>query len=155
MILHLEQVVAGKSRNLVIQLIILDTSACIDYLDGNKNIKEVLLKIEDLIHITSITVYEIHIGLEFTKRKFSEKRSNKLKKIWEEFISSMEIFTLGYKEAEKAAQIYDNLLSKGKMVDDNDILIAGIMLSNGINKIITKNVKHFERIDGINLISYE
>ena len=71
-----------------------------------------------------------------------------------EFISGMEIFSLGFKEAEKAAEIYDNLESKGKMIDDNDILIAGIMLSNGILKIITKNVKHFEIIKGIEIIQY-
>ncbi|MHA1508127.1 MAG: type II toxin-antitoxin system VapC family toxin, partial [Promethearchaeota archaeon] len=93
--------------------------------------------------ITSITVYEINIGLERTKRQLSTNRYNELYKIWTEFISSMEIFPLGYKEAEMAAQIYDNLESQGQRIDDNDILIAGIMLSNGIKKIITKNVNHF------------
>ena len=66
----------------------------------------------------------------------------------------MEIFPLGYKEAEKAAEIYDLLESKGNLIDDNDILIAGIMLSNGINKIITKNVKHFEKIESLEIIEY-
>ncbi|MFX1256647.1 MAG: type II toxin-antitoxin system VapC family toxin [Promethearchaeota archaeon] len=66
----------------------------------------------------------------------------------------MEIFSLGFKEAEKAAEIYDKLASKGEIIDDNDILIAGIMVINGIKKIITKNVKHFERIEGIEIIEY-
>ena len=66
----------------------------------------------------------------------------------------MEIFILGFKEAEKAAKIYNALESKGKLIDANDILIAGIMLSNGINKIITKNVKHFENIEVIEIIPY-
>ena len=136
-------------------MIILDTSACIDYLNGNEKIKKVISEQEDLVHITSVTVYEISIGLERTKRKISNKRYNDLYKIWMEFISSMEIFPLGYKEAERAARIYDALESKGQIIDDNDILIAGIMLSNGINKIITKNVKHFEIIEGIDLIPYE
>ncbi|MHA1671711.1 MAG: type II toxin-antitoxin system VapC family toxin [Promethearchaeota archaeon] len=136
-------------------MIILDTSACIDYLKGNNEIKKSVLKQEDLIHITSITVYEINIGLERTKRKISNKRYNELYKIWTEFISCMEVFPLGYKEAEMAAEIYDNLESQGQRIDDNDILIAGIMLSNGIKKIITKNVNHFERIKGIEIIEYE
>ena len=135
-------------------MIILDTNACIDYLNGVSEIKQAILKQEDLIHITSITVYEVNIGLERTKRKISEKRYHTLYKIWTEFVSGMEIFPLGYKEAEKAAEIYDNLESTGKIVDDNDILIAGIMLSNGIAKIITKNVKHFEKIEGIEIIPY-
>ncbi|MEJ2295934.1 MAG: type II toxin-antitoxin system VapC family toxin [Candidatus Lokiarchaeota archaeon] len=135
-------------------MIILDTNACVDYLNGVSEIKQAISKQEDLIHITSITVYEVNIGLERTKRKISEKRYHTLYKIWAEFVSGMEIFPLGYKEAEKAAEIYDNLESSGIIIDDNDILIAGIMLSNGIAKIITKNVKHFEKIEGIEIIPY-
>jgi len=135
-------------------VIILDTATCIDYLNGNKNLKKVLLKQEDLIHITAISIYEINIGLERTKRKISENRYKQLYKIWLEFISGMEIFALGFKEAKKAAEIYDNLESKGLRIDDNDVLIAGIMISNGIKKIITKNVKHFKRIQNIEIVSY-
>lgn len=135
-------------------MILLDTSACIDYLSGNKELKKIIEDQEDLIHITSITVYEMNIGFERTKRKISENRFKQLYKPWLEFISSMEIFPLGYKEAERAAEIYDNLDSHGQKIDDNDILIAGIMLTNGIKEIITRNVSHFERIEGIDLIKY-
>lgn len=135
-------------------MIILDTSACIDYLNGNVNLKKILSEQESLVHLTSITIYEVSIGLERTKRKISEERYKELYKIWMDFISSMEIFTLGFKEAEKSAKIYDALESKRQRIDDNDILIAGIMLSNGIKKIITKNIKHFEMIESIELIQY-
>ncbi len=135
-------------------MIILDTSACIDYLNGNPNLKKVIFEQENLVHLTSITIYEVNIGLERTKRKISETRYKELYKFWMEFISGMEIFSLGLKEAEKAAEIHDILESKGKMIDDNDILIAGIMLSNGINKIITKNIKHFELIQELEIIQY-
>ena len=135
-------------------MIFLDTSACIDYLNGNKELKKVIEDQEDLIHITSITIYEMNIGFERTKRKITEQRYKQLYKPWLEFISSMEIFALGYKEAERAAEIYDALESQGQRIDDNDILIAGIMLTNGIKKLITKNVKHFERIEDIEIIKY-
>jgi tRNA(fMet)-specific endonuclease VapC len=135
-------------------MIIIDTSACIDYLNGNEQLKKLISDQENLIHITSITVYEINIGLEKTRRKISDKRYKELYKAWSEFISGMEIFPLGYKEAEIAAKIYDFLESEGLRIDDNDILIASIMLTNGIKKIITKNVKHFERIKGIEVLSY-
>jgi tRNA(fMet)-specific endonuclease VapC len=135
-------------------MIFLDTSACIDYLNGNKELKKVIEDQEDLIHITSITIYEMNIGFERTKRKITEQRYKQLYKPWLEFISSMEIFALGYKEAERAAEIYDILESQGQRIDDNDILIAGIMLTNGIKQLITKNVKHFERIEDIEIIKY-
>ncbi len=135
-------------------MILLDTTACIDYLNGNKELKKVIEDQEDLIHITSITIYEMNIGFERTKRKITEQRYKQLYKPWLEFISSMEIFALGYKEAERAAEIYDTLESQGQRIDDNDILIAGIMLTNGIKQLITKNVKHFERIEDIEIIKY-
>ena len=135
-------------------MIFLDTSACIDYLNGNKELKKVIEDQEDLIHITSITIYEMNIGFERTKRKITEQRYKQLYKPWLEFISSMEIFALGYKEAERAAEIYDTLESQGQRIDDNDILIAGIMLTNGIKQLITKKVKHFERIEDIEIIKY-
>ncbi len=135
-------------------MIILDTSACIDYLNGNKQLKKLISDQENLIHITSISVYEINIGLEKTRRKISEKRYKELYKSWLEFINGMKILSLGFEEAEKAAKIFDILESEGLRIDDNDILIAGIMLTNGIKKIITKNVRHFERIRELEIIKY-
>ncbi|MFX1503175.1 MAG: type II toxin-antitoxin system VapC family toxin [Promethearchaeota archaeon] len=135
-------------------MIFLDTTACIDYLSGNREIKKTIDEQDDLIHISVITVYEMNIGFERTKRKISEQRYKQLYRPWLDFISGMEIFSLGFKEAEKAAEIYDQLESKGQKIDDNDILIAGIMLTNGIKQLITRNIKHFERIEGIDIIKY-
>lgn len=106
------------------------------------------------IYITAISVYEIFIGLEKTKRIISEKRYKELYKSWMQFISGTEILSLGVKEAEKAAEIYDTLESKGSLIDDNDILIAGIMIHNGIRKILTRNTKHFEKIENIETVKY-
>jgi len=88
------------------------------------------------------------------EKSFGKWNLSTKEEIWTEFISGMEIFPLGYKEAEMAAKIYDNLESQGQRIDDNDILIAGIMLANGIKKIITKNKSHFERIEDLEIIQY-
>ena len=61
---------------------------------------------------------------------------------------------MGYKEVEVVVEIYDNLESQVQKIDANDILIASIMLSNGIKNIITQNVNHFERIKEIEIIQY-
>jgi tRNA(fMet)-specific endonuclease VapC len=135
-------------------MILLDTSACIDYLNGNLKLKRLIEEQEDLIHICSITIYEINIGFERTKRKISKQRYRKLYSSWLEFISSMEILSLGYKEAKMSAKIYDNLEAQGQKIDDNDILLVGIMLANGIKKLITRNERHFERIKEIEILSY-
>lgn len=135
-------------------MIMLDTAACIDYLNGDPNIEEVIFQSNQILNTTTITVYEINIGLERTRRKISEERYKSLYKKWIEFLSGLQIYSLGIKEAQKAAQVYDKLDIKGEKIDDNDILIAGIMLSNGIKKILTRNKSHFERIEGIEVIEY-
>lgn len=56
--------------------------------------------------------------------------------------------------AMEAAKISASLLLKGKQIDDNDVLISGMMVANGVNKIITKNVKNFSMIKGLEVISY-
>ncbi|MFO7795663.1 MAG: type II toxin-antitoxin system VapC family toxin [Promethearchaeia archaeon] len=69
-------------------------------------------------------------------------------------ISNMQFIPLGIKETMKSSEIYDELSSRGKIIEANDILIASIMLSNGINKIITRNKRHFERIESLEIITY-
>ena len=46
------------------------------------------------------------------------------------------------------------LKSKGETIEDFDCAIAAILLSNGVNKIITRNKKHFERIKGLTVLKY-
>ena len=135
-------------------MIMLDTTACIDFLNGEQNLKQIIENSDKMLDITTISVYEIGIGLERTRRKKSEDRYITLYKKWIEFLSGLKILTLDLKEAERAAQIYDKLDTIGEIIDDNDILIAGIMLSNRIKKIITRNARHFEKIEGIEVINY-
>lgn len=135
-------------------MIILDSTACIDYLEGNEDLKKLLDSLIDIIGITTISVYEIFIGLEKTKRKRSESRYNDLMKNWNNLISNMQILSLGIKEAMRSAEIFDQLSSEGQLIEDNDILIAGIMRSYSINKIVTRNSRHFNRIKDIEVITY-
>jgi predicted nucleic acid-binding protein len=135
-------------------MIILDSTACIDYLEGNEDLKNLLDSLIDIIGITTVSVYEIFIGLEKTKRKRSESRYNDLMKNWNNLISNMQILSLGIKEVMKSAEIFDQLSSEGQLIEDNDILIAGIMRSHSINKIVTRNSRHFNRIKDIEVITY-
>ena len=48
----------------------------------------------------------------------------------------------------------EKFIKKGNMISDCDCLTAGIALSNGVNKIVTKNVKHFDRIKDIKAETY-
>jgi len=135
-------------------MILLDSTACIDYLNGKEGIKVVLESLDPFYIITAISVYEVGIGLERTRRKKSEEIYQEMNAKWMEFLASIQILTISTKEAERAAKIYDDLETRGERIDDNDILIAGAMLSNGITKIVTRNVQHFNRIKELEIIEY-
>ena len=53
----------------------------------------------------------------------------------------------------KAAEIYISLKQKGQLVNEFDILIAAYCLINDYT-LITRNVKDFKRIDGLNIVNW-
>ena len=136
-------------------MILLDTTACIDYLRGFTPIKSVIQNLNDLFAITTISIYEVSIGLERTKRMKSDAIYFQQLQSWNKFIALMKIIDFSPRCAEEAARIYNSLSERGQIIDDNDIMIAGIMHSMNIERIITRNQKYFEKIPGIKVISYE
>jgi predicted nucleic acid-binding protein len=135
-------------------MILLDTTACIDYLRGYPAIKTIIQEIHDIYAITTITIYEVSIGLERTKRLKSNEVYQTQLGHWNKFKALMKVLDLTPLSAELAGKIYDIIIQKGETIDDNDILIAGIMQSMNIKTIITRNQKHFQSIPNITVISY-
>ena len=99
----------------------LDTSIIIDFLAGDKEIvvlvKELSQK-ED-VKTTTITEYE----LMRHKTKFRREAAEK-------FLSAVTVFSFDRASARKAALLYEKLRETGEMINENDLLIAGISLSN-------------------------
>ena len=107
---------------------------------------KILTQNNDIFAITSVSIYEVSIGLQRTKRIKSSKIYQSQLAVWAKFRALLKILDLTENAAEKAAEIYDFLNQEGQIVDDNDILIAGIMRSTNITSIITRHVKHFKNI---------
>jgi len=53
----------------------------------------------------------------------------------------------------KAAKIYISLKQKGQLINEIDILIAAYCLVNDYT-LVTRNLKDFKRIDGLNLVNW-
>ena len=70
--------------------------------------------------------------------------------LFQGFVSLNNIIPVTEISAQISAEIYANLRKKGKPLDDIDILIAGIAVSNNFT-LITHNTKHFERIDNLRI----
>ncbi len=49
--------------------------------------------------------------------------------------------------------IYGELLAKGETIDPEDAMLAGIAKSHH-EKVLTRNVKHFSRIEGLTIETY-
>src|SRR5512133_2875055 len=99
----------------------IDTSVIIAFLAGDENIViliQELAKTENL-KTTTITEYELL------------KHKNALKKgLAEEFLSEITICPFDSASARKAASMHEKLKETGKMINENDLLIAGISIAN-------------------------
>ena len=120
---------------------LIDTDILSYFLKGNEkvfiNFQE-YLKHFDNINISIITYYEIISGLTF-------KKATKQLDIFENFCSTAFILNITKDSIKKSAEIYSNQRIKGEAIDDIDILIAGIALSNNLI-LVTNNIRHFGKI---------
>ena len=136
-------------------MIMLDSTACIDFLNGYEKVKAKIATLGSLYCVTTISVYEVSIGLERTRRLKSRARYQELREDWLRLLSSLHVLGLDVKAAEKAAEINDELEAKGNRVDDNDVLIMGIMKSKEIYEILTRNPDHFTNVTDIVVHEYK
>lgn len=125
---------------------LLDTNICIYYIKGKYEVQQ---KIEEVgienCYISIITVAEMQYGVA----KGSEENKEKNQEAMEKFVGGIEILPL-----EKCipifAEIKTTLRKTGKIVDDFDLLIGATAISHDLT-LVTRNVKHFERMENIKI----
>lgn len=118
----------------------LDTTAVIEYIRGNESVGKIVDKQPDgTIAITAITRYELLKHHNMAKREAAKAAIDK-------FV----LLDFSKGAAEHSAEIYMKLESDGTMINENDILIAGIALEE--NETLITTDKDFKRIDGLNVI---
>ena len=118
-------------------MIVLDTSFIIDYFRGVEATYDLVDEGEE-VTTTTITYHEILTGLK-------RKRSKKEEKVFKRFFSEIRILPFDDKAAEESSSIAAKLLAIGKEINALDVLIAGIAIANGAEKIITRD-SDFEEI---------
>ena len=127
----------------------IDSSALIDLFRNDKGIINLLETIEEEIVLNQISYLEIMFGLDFNDPKYNEEEN-----FYDNLFNYFNNLNLDTKASKKSSIIFFKLKKIGKMIELFDCTIAGIYLSNNVSKIITKNVKHFENIEGLKVISY-
>lgn len=126
-----------------------DTTTLIDFFNENKDLKRLLDSLDDSFCTTMINYQEIIFGIDIKDNEYTEEI-----KFYESLFNNIIIMVHDKTSCNKSSEVYWNLAKKGNMIDKFDCMIAGIFLANGVNKIITRNVKHFEKIPGLKIISY-
>lgn len=128
---------------------IIDTSFIIDFLKHDKdavNKMKGFLERNEPIKTTTISVFEVWQG---TLDIGNDSEKEKIEK----FLSSIGLLVFDIESAKRAGTIYSGLKSKGELIEGEDCMIAGITLN--LNEVLlTRNKKHFEKIQGLKIESY-
>ena len=124
--------------------VIADTDVVIDFFSGIEPVASMVSDLidQDCLALTTISVFELYAGISGKKR---------LKQI-DDLFSIIPVYSLEKKEAKTAAKIYTDLKQAGKLIGNQDILIAGICITYDI-PLITRNTKHFSRISHLKLFN--
>ena len=130
--------------------VLIDTDILSYYFKGDKKVVEnfeLYLQHHDLIEISIITYYEILGGL-------LAKNALKQLSVFEDFVVDNLVIPMTDNSAKISAELYSTLRQSGKIVDDIDLLIAGIAIDNDLT-LVTNNENHFKRIPGLKIDNWK
>ena len=125
------------------EIICLDTSILIDFFRKKKKEYSVLYELSQkyVMFATSvITEYEIFTGSTKEQQAF-----------WEDFFTNIVVLPFDSETSKVAVEIFRGLKMKSKLIEVPDILIAATAIKNNM-QLATLNKKHFERIEGLQLV---
>lgn len=126
--------------------LMIDTSILIDYFRRKDKEKSRLVhhfREYSEIYISSITEFEIYNGATEAHREF-----------WEQMLTRITVLDFDSKTARQSALIVSALRAKRKTVDKPDLFIASTAITYGLT-FDTLNTKHFEHIEGLQLLPKE
>ena len=127
---------------------LLDTCTCISMFRNEGRVRDTLLRIgTKYCYISEITVAELYFGLakaEDKKRKFDDIRE----------VQRLFRVIPAYASFKEYGEIRYSLEHTGQRVDQFDLLIGATALHHGLT-LVTSNLKHFERMQGIKIENWK
>ncbi len=130
----------------------IDTSIFVDVLrtkqvESSKSLFKSLQERNE-VFTSAITAAELSVGAYRSARSDALEKTLKL-------LSIVNVTDLSRETAIEGGRIYAELIKKGEEIELNDCLIAATSLSLGIQEIATRDIDHFNRIEGIRAIMPE
>lgn len=129
-------------------MFLLDTDTIIYHLKGNEAVKKNLQHhINAPLRISVVTLMDLYYGAYK-----SEKFASNLAKI-RIIENTFEIIPTGRESAENFGMLKASLEKYGTRLDDFDLVIASCALAHNLT-IVTNNLKHFSRIEGLKITDW-
>lgn len=129
---------------------LLDTNACIRYLNGQSESlrQQITTKKPQEIVLCSVVKAELFYG--------ARKSSNPQKSlaIQQQFVNHFASLPFDDKAAEEYSEIRADLEKSGTPIGPNDLLIAAIAVANDIT-LVTHNTREFSRVKGLEIEDWE
>jgi len=129
--------------------VIIDTTILVDFLRGKeyaKNSMEELIGKGSSLHTTDINAFELYHGAYKSRRQ--DKNLASVKGV----LNSLTLLSTTEDSMEIAGKTAADLDKKGEKIEIRDLLIGSIALVEGCS-VLTNNRKHFERIQGLDVMS--
>ncbi len=99
------------------------------------------------IMVGSPTVFELFAGVALSRK--AEEEKTKIMTI----LSSLPQLNLDFPSGRDGGMIYGEKMRMGRTIDPEDAMLAGIARVK-VEKILTRNVKHFSDIEGVIIETY-
>src|SRR3990172_4754614 len=96
-------------------------------------------------YTSTITVAELSVGAHLSPKKDALKKTLNL-------LAPVILVDIDRNIALEGGSIYSSLIKSGEEIELNDCLIGAAAIFTGIDAIVTRNKKHFRRIEGIRAI---
>jgi predicted nucleic acid-binding protein len=127
---------------------LLDTDTVIYSLKGEPAVKKNLREhFHDPMKMSVITLMELYYGAHKSQKITSNLAKIKTLEI------SFQIIPISEESAEIFGMTKTQLEKAGSPLDDFDLIIASCALSNNL-VLVTNNVRHFQRIEGLKLANW-
>jgi len=124
---------------------LIDTDWVIDFLKGKKEIVDTLVSMEKMgLAISVISLAELYEGI------YSSENQTKKMNGLNNFLSGVKVFTIDDEIAKIFGKQRQALRKTGRLIDNFDLLIASTCLFYDLT-LMTNNINHFERIEGLKL----
>jgi len=130
----------------------LDTDILIDYLrkpsDTVKRVMKRALEGKGSICTTSINSFEIWLGVHLAPKKMRLLEETK------DFLNQLEIMNFDYETSVEAGLAMATLRKRGQTIEIRDLFV-GCICKVGRIPLITRNLKHYQRIQGLTVLTPE